>query len=360
MNATATSLNPILIAGPCAAESKEQVLSIAEQLQDLPVTYFRSGIWKPRSRPGTFEGIGSVALAWLNEVKEMYGLEPCVEVANTYHVEDVLEYGIQTVWIGARTTVNPFLVHEIAEALRGSHVQIMIKNPVNPDLELWIGAIERMTQAGLTVIAAIHRGFSQYGTHRYRNDPAWEIPLELKRRMPNLTLLCDPSHISGNRSLLLEVSQNAADLGYNGLMVETHHQPDAALSDRPQQITPRAFGELIANIIWRNSTVSDPIMKHSLEQLRALTDSMDHRLLQLIAERMKLAEKIGKVKKEQDIQIYQPERWNEILENVKQWSNELNLSSDLMSKLFEFIQQESIRKQSMVMYGKILDETTKQ
>ncbi len=357
MSAAANTSNPIFIAGPCAAESREQVLCIATQLKDTGISYFRSGVWKPRSRPGTFEGIGKPALDWLIEVQSTYNLTPMVEVANTQHVEDVLQSGINTVWTGARTTVNPFLVSEIVESLRGTGVQVMIKNPVNPDLELWNGAIERFTQAGLKVIAAIHRGFSQYGSQHYRNAPAWEIPIELKRRLPHMALICDPSHIGGKRSLLYEISQKAADLGYNGLMIETHHQPDAALSDKAQQITPAEFIKLISSINWRCAEISDPFSRHSLEQLRALIDGIDNRILQLIAERMELAEKIGEVKKEHDIQIYQPERWNEIINNVQQLAKEFQLSEDLMMKIFETIHQESIRKQSMVMYGKLIDRS---
>jgi chorismate mutase len=277
-------------------------------------------------------------------------------VANTRHVEDVLRNHISVVWIGARTTVNPFLVREIAEALRGAEVQVMIKNPVNPDLELWIGAIERFAQVGFENSIAIHRGFSQYGMNRYRNEPAWQIPLELKRRMPHLPLICDPSHIAGKRDLLLEVAQKAIDLGYDGLMIETHHRPDEALSDRAQQITPEAFKWMLQSIIWRKSDIHDPLALHSLEQLRLHIDSIDYKILQLIAERMQYAEKIGEVKKEQDIQIFQPERWNEIVNNVIRWSQELNLSQDIMAKLYDYIHQESIRKQSMVMYGRIINQ----
>lgn len=356
MSATASTVQPLLIAGPCAAESREQVFWIAESLKDSGIRFFRSGIWKPRSRPGHFEGIGSAALQWLADIEQSYPFKACVEVANTEHAEDILRHGISAVWIGARTSVNPFLVSEIAEALRGSSVQVMIKNPVNPDLELWIGAIERFARAGFEQVMAIHRGFSQFGRHRYRNEPAWEIPLELKRRMPHLTLLCDPSHIAGKRELLFEVAQKAADLGYNGLMIETHSNPDAALSDSAQQITPAAFVQLIQNITWRNADIRDPLTLYSLEQLRKQIDQIDQRLLQLIAERMQIAEKIGEVKKEQDIQIFQHQRWNEILSHVKTWSAELHLSEDLMIKLYEYIHQESIRKQSMVMYGRIINE----
>lgn len=355
MSAVNSLTSPILIAGPCAAESRQQVLSIANQLKDSGISYFRSGVWKPRSRPGTFEGIGVKALEWLQEVHQTYHIKPIVEVANTQHAEEIIKAKIPAVWIGARTTVNPFLVSEIAEALRGTSIKVMVKNPVNPDLELWIGAIERLMKVGIHVEAAIHRGFSQYGVHQYRNEPAWEIPLELMRRLPGLAVLCDPSHIGGSRSLLHDLSQKAADLGYNGLMIETHNNPSEALSDQAQQLTPQAFISLIQAIVWRKAEITDPVSRHSLEQLRTLIDGIDHRIILLIADRMELAKKIGFVKKEQDIQIYQPERWNAILQHVKQCSQENQLSEDLMTKLFEFIHQESIRKQSMVMYGKVIE-----
>jgi len=341
-----------LVAGPCAAESREQVMATAHALKGLPVSLFRAGIWKPRTRPNSFEGMGVAALAWLQEMKQHCGLPYCVEVANSEHVEAALKYGADALWIGARTTVNPFTVQEIADALAGIDIPVLIKNPVNPDVDLWTGAMERFLQSGKTRVMAIHRGFSTYHQTIYRNRPMWEIPLELKRRMPGLPLLCDPSHISGKRSLLQEVSQKALDLNFDGLMIETHPNPEEARSDREQQLTPVALHKLLDNLLLRKSGTEDPLLLSSLEELRKEVDRLDDAILQTIAERMELSEEIGKFKQENGLAIYQPERYNEILTRMMGQALAQNLSADLIARIWELIHKESIRHQRLVMRGK--------
>ncbi len=343
---------PFIIAGPCAAESEEQVMATAKELSQAGVHLFRSGIWKPRTRPNSFEGVGEKGLKWLQQVRKEFQLPVTVEVANAQHVELALKYNIDVLWIGARTTVNPFSVQAIADALQGIDIPVLVKNPVNPDVELWIGAIERMMNAGIKNIAAIHRGFSAFENTKYRNKPTWEIPIELKRRFPDLPLLCDPSHICGKRDLLQSVAQKALDLNFEGLMLEVHPNPDKALSDKEQQLTPSAFKELISSLIIRKKDFDDSVTQSSLEELRIIIDRLDEQLLEKLAERMSYAEKIGLFKKENGIAIYQPERWNTIVNHVKFLSSEKNLSEDLMLKIFSYIHKESIRKQSGVMYEK--------
>ncbi len=340
---------PFVVAGPCAAESEEQVMTTAKELSRLNVHLFRSGIWKPRTRPNSFEGVGEQGLKWLQQMKKEFGLPVTVEVANTQHVELALKYNIDVLWIGARTTVNPFAVQAIADALQGINIPVLVKNPVNPDVELWIGAIERIMNAGTKNIAAVHRGFSAFEKTKYRNKPTWEIPIELKRRFPDLPLLCDPSHICGNTDLLQSVLQKALDLNYEGFMIEVHPNPDNALSDAAQQITPTYFHDLLNSLMIRkggwNDTVTPP-----LEELRTIIDKLDEQLLDKLAERMRYAEQIGLFKKENGMAIYQPERWNTIVNHIKFLASERNLSTDLMLKIFDYIHQESIRKQSEVMY----------
>ncbi|MDX2003625.1 MAG: bifunctional 3-deoxy-7-phosphoheptulonate synthase/chorismate mutase type II [Chitinophagales bacterium] len=340
---------PILISGPCSAESEQQVLEIARQLAPLQPSLFRAGIWKPRTRPGAFEGIGEVGLPWLQQVKKAYGLSTTVEVATAHHVELCLAHGIDTLWIGARSTVNPFTVQEIADALKGVDIPVMVKNPVNPDLNLWIGAIERMQHAGITKLAAIHRGFSSYEKTKYRNKPMWEIPIELRRLMPSLPIFCDPSHITGKRALLKEVSQKAYDLSFDGLMIESHTDPDHALSDNEQQITPANLRLLLAELVVRNQGTDDPEFNTSLEQLRAIIDRQDEELVKKLRERMEIVEKIGHLKKEKNITILQPERWAEVFATRTDWADNLGLSKEFVLKIFQLVHQESIRKQTQVM-----------
>lgn len=338
-----------MVSGPCSAESEEQVLQIARELVPLGVNLYRAGIWKPRTRPGAFEGIGEIGLKWLQAVKQETGLQTAVEVANAHHVELSLEHGIDVLWIGARSTVNPFTVQEIADALRGVDIPVMVKNPVNPDLNLWIGAIERISNTGINKLAAIHRGFSSYEKTRYRNKPMWEIPIELRRMMPNLPVLCDPSHITGKRELLQEVAQKAYDLDFDGLMLESHCNPDKALSDNEQQITPTNLALLLDKLTVRRRNTDDKLFNTTLEQMRAIIDQQDEDLIRILRERMTVVEQIGKLKQEQNLTILQPERWNEIFNTRTEWATRNKLSEDLILRIFQLIHQESIRKQTEVM-----------
>ncbi len=346
---------PFLIAGPCSAETEEQVMQIAGGLADAGIDLFRAGIWKPRTRPGSFEGIGVPGLSWLRRVKQETGLRTTVEVANAQHVYEAMKYGIDVLWIGARTTVNPFSVQEIADALRGTDIPVLVKNPVNPDLELWLGAIERISQAGITRLGAIHRGFSSYGKSKYRNDPHWEIAVELKRRLPEIPMLCDNSHICGNRHMLMEVAQQALDLQYDGLMTEVHCDPDNAWSDAKQQITPERYRELIASLMIRSRALDDSINQLTLEQLRGKIDGVDREVFQLLGARMKIAEAIGELKRDHNVAILQPERWNEILANAIVQGSALGLSEAFTTSLLNAIHQESILHQSNVMKGKLAE-----
>jgi len=354
-----TLANPLVIAGPCSAETEEQVLSTARQIAALgKVNIFRAGIWKPRTRPGQFEGIGSIGLEWLKKVKAETGLPTAVEVANVKHVYEALRMGIDFLWIGARTTVNPFSVQEIADALKGVNVPVLIKNPVNTDLDLWMGAIERIQKAGITKIGAIHRGFSSADKSQYRNKPMWELPIELKRRMPEIPMICDPSHICGNRELLFNVSQTAIDLDYEGLMIETHCNPNAALSDAKQQITPEELGKMIEKIVVRLSSVEDKKFLSSLEDFRDRIDELDTKLISLLAERMGISRSIGEYKKSNGVTILQNSRWNEIVEQRTKQGCDKQLTSDFVMKIFESIHQESIHHQKTVMESPALKGET--
>lgn len=343
------SRRPILISGPCSAESEEQVLAVAKQLSPLNINLFRAGIWKPRTRPGAFEGVGAVGLPWLQKAKQQFGLKTTVEVANAEHVEQCLKHDVDVLWIGARSTANPFTVQEIADSLKGVDIPVMIKNPINPDLNLWIGAIERIHSAGINKLAAIHRGFSSYQKDRYRNKPMWEIPIELKRVFPQLPLICDPSHITGKREWLQEVSQKAYDLNFAGLMLESHIDPDNAWSDKDQQIKPTDLASMLDHLIIRELGSEDPLYNSTLEQLRAIIDKQDEDLVRALHERMKIVEQIGLLKKERNITILQPDRWNEIFNTRTEWANQNKLSADLVLRIFQLIHQESIRKQTELM-----------
>ncbi|MGE0566706.1 MAG: chorismate mutase [Bacteroidia bacterium] len=340
---------PLIIAGPCGAESEEQVFTIAEQLSKIPqVSLFRAGIWKPRTRPNTFEGRGEEGLKWLKEAKEKFGLKTTVEVANANHVELALKYGVDVLWIGARTTVNPFSVQEIADALKGNNIPVMVKNPIHQDLQLWIGAIERIYQAGINKIAAIHRGFFHYGSKKYRNEPFWQIPIELKTNFPDLPIICDVSHISGNRDLIQEVSQYALNINMSGLMIETHHQPDKALSDAQQQITPETLKGIIGSLQIRQSASGNNDNKDLMLELRKMIDKIDLDLLDLIKERENVIQQIGKYKKENSISVFQLERWQEILKTRSQWADKLNISRKHVEKLCQLLHEESIRIQNNI------------
>ena len=294
---------PLVLSGPCSAETEEQVLETAHQLKDLGIHIFRAGIWKPRTRPNSFEGVGKEGLPWLKKVKEQVGMYTATEVANVNHVFEALKFGVDILWIGARTTANPFAVQEIADALNGVEIPVLVKNPINPDVELWIGAFERLNQAGIKKLAAVHRGFSTYGKTFYRNDPHWQIPIELKRRIPNLPMITDPSHICGNRDMLFEVSQEAMDLNFDGLIIESHICPDKALSDASQQITPEAVRKLLDNLVLRKADIENTVIAHTLEDLRDQIDKFDDKLLEIMEKRMKVADKIGQYKKKNNITI---------------------------------------------------------
>jgi len=341
---------PFLISGPCSAETEEQVIKTARQLAQLnTVNIFRAGIWKPRTRPNSFEGVGAEGLRWLRDVKKETGLLVGTEVANEKHVYEALKYGIDMVWIGARTSVNPFTVQEISDALRGVDVMVLVKNPVNPDIELWIGAVERIAKAGIKYLGAIHRGFSTYEKTSYRNQPNWQLPIELRRRLPDLPLICDPSHIAGSREFLREISQKAMDLNFDGLMIESHYDPDKALSDAAQQVTPEGLQELLSRLVIRNPVASDPRLLDVLGELRQQIDLFDEHLLDLLEKRMKVAETIGQYKKENNITILQTTRWDEIIKRVMSKTKAKGLSAEFIDVIFKAIHQESINHQMRVM-----------
>lgn len=340
---------PLVMAGPCSAESEEQVMETARQLKEFGVGIFRAGIWKPRTRPNTFEGVGKEGLPWLKKVKNELGMLTATEVANASHVFEALKYGVDMLWIGARTTANPFAVQEIADSLEGVEIPVLVKNPVNPDVELWIGAFERLNRSGIKKLAAIHRGFSAYGKSLYRNDPQWQIPIELKRRVPNLPIITDPSHICGDRDLLFEVSQRSMDLNFDGLIVETHVTPDKALSDAAQQLTPEALKELLDNLVLRKPDVENSIKMNTLEDLRHEIDKYDNQLIKILEERMKVADKIGQYKKENNVTILQSNRWQELLQGRIEDAEAKGLSEDFIIKIFRAIHQESINHQTKIM-----------
>ncbi len=338
-----------VISGPCSAETPEQVMETARGVAQAGTHLLRAGIWKPRTRPNSFEGVGSPGLKWLKEAGEAAGLPVTTEVANVKHVYEALRTGIDVLWIGARTTTNPFAVQEIADALEGVDIPIMVKNPVNPDIDLWIGAMERIEKAGITKIAAIHRGFSTYGPSRFRNDPHWEIPIELKRRVPNLPIICDPSHICGRRDLLAEISQEALDLNLDGLMIESHPTPDKALSDAKQQITPTTLNGLLKRLIHREPQSNDPVFLHSLEAFRDKIDNLDHKLIEVLAERMSIVRQIGEYKRVNNITILQSSRWNQILDERMAKARAMGLGDAIMKEILDQVHQESIRQQTEVM-----------
>ena len=340
---------PLVMAGPCSAETEEQVMQTAIQLKEIGIKIFRAGIWKPRTRPNTFEGVGKEGLPWLKKVQSELGMLTATEVANSNHVFEALKYGVDILWLGARTTANPFAVQEIADALEGVDIPILIKNPVNPDVELWIGAFERINQAGINKLAAIHRGFSTYGRSFYRNDAQWQIPIELKRRIPDLPIITDPSHICGNRELLHEISQEAMDLNFDGLIVESHICPEKAISDAAQQLTPKALKDLLDKLVLRKPNVENSIIMNSLEDLRHEIDKYDDKLLDILASRMLVAEKIGRYKKENNVTILQSGRWDDLLKERTQKAIEKGLSEDFILKVLRAIHQESINRQTKVM-----------
>lgn len=332
---------PMVIAGPCSAETEEQVMTTAKSLAERGVKIFRAGVWKPRTHPGGFEGVGVEALSWLKMVKKETGMYVATEVATAKHVYECLKAGIDIVWIGARTTANPFAMQEIADALKGVDIPVLVKNPVNPDLDLWIGAMERINNAGLKRIAAVHRGFSSFDKKLYRNLPQWNIPIELRRRMPNLPIICDPSHIGGKRELIASLCQQAMDLGFDGLIVESHCNPDAAWSDASQQITPDVLDYILNLLVIRKETHST----ESLNELRKQIDECDNDLIQLLAKRMRVCREIGVYKKEHGVNILQAGRYNEILDKRGAQGALCGMDQDFIKKVFEAIHEESVRQQ---------------
>jgi chorismate mutase len=341
--------HPLVIAGPCSAETEYQVLQIANELKNSDVSIFRAGIWKPRTRPGGFEGVGTVGLKWLQKAKEATGLLMAIEVASAAHVKLALEHDIDVLWIGARTTVNPFAVQEIADELEGTDKIVLLKNPVNPDLSLWIGGLERLYNANIKKLGVIHRGFSTYEKTKYRNNPEWQIAIDLQNRFPDLPLICDPSHITGKRSMIQEVAQQALDLNYDGLMIETHCDPDHAWSDAAQQITPTVLKQLFLDLKVRKTTDEANDYNQRMHTLRMQIDGYDEKLLEIIGNRMQIVDQIGLLKKEKNVAILQNQRWNAILHKMTIEGKEMGLSPDFIMQLFKAIHQESISHQEKVM-----------
>jgi chorismate mutase len=340
--------HPLVIAGPCSAETEEQVLKIAHSLKDTDATIFRSGVWKPRTRPGTFEGNGVKALPWLQKVKEETGMMTAIEIANAHHAKLAIEFDIDVLWIGARTTVNPFAVQEIAEAIQGTDKIVLVKNPINPDLELWIGAIERLHKMNVKNLGAIHRGFSSFRKSQYRNVPSWQIPIDLKGRFPSLPIINDPSHICGNRKGIFDVSQTALDLKMDGLIVETHCDPDNAWSDAKQQIVPERLVEIMEDLKVRKPRFEREESLSNLMALRKEINAKDDQLLEILSERMQIVENIGKAKKESNVAVLQNARWQEILEKVTEKGQGQGLSDLFIERIFKAIHQESIAHQEKI------------
>ena len=345
-------IHPLVIAGPCSAETEDQVLRIAHDLKDTDVSVYRAGIWKPRTRPGMFEGVGAIGLKWLEKVKKETGLLTATEVANASHVKLALEYDIDILWIGARSTVSPFIVQEIADALNGTEKIVLVKNPVNPDLSLWLGGIERLHTANIKKLGVIHRGFSTYEKSKYRNNPEWQLPIELQNRFPDLPLICDPSHIAGRRDILQDISQTALDLNFDGLMIETHIDPDNAWSDAEQQITPKTLVQLMDDLKIRKVTNEEADYKNKLNTLRTQIDVIDHGLLDNLGKRMKVAIEIGGLKKLKNVAVLQTKRWNEILGKMILEGEQKGLSEEFVLRMFKAIHQESINHQEKVINSK--------
>jgi len=341
--------HPLVIAGPCSAETEQQVLKTAIDLKDTDVTIFRAGIWKPRTRPGMFEGVGAIGLKWLQKVKEHTGLLTAVEVANSSHVKLAIEHGIDVLWIGARSTVSPFIVQEIADSLQGTDKIVLVKNPVNPDLSLWLGGIERLYSANIKKLGVIHRGFSTYEKSKYRNNPEWQIAIELQSKFPDLPLICDPSHIAGRRDLIFNLSQRALDLNYDGLMIETHCDPDNAWSDAAQQVTPSSLVDIMKDLKIREMTIDKEEYQNQLDGYRQKIDNSDQLLLEILGKRMDVAEKIGLLKKSNNVAVLQNKRWNEILGKMIIDGESHGLSEEFILKIFKAIHQESINHQQNIL-----------
>ncbi len=335
---------PIVMAGPCSAETEAQVMQTAQALARKGCHIFRAGLWKPRTKPGGFEGQGQKALPWLRRVKEETGMLIATEVATPQHIELCLKHSIDVLWIGARTTANPFAMQALADSLHGVDIPVLVKNPVNPDLELWIGSMERINRAGIRRLGAIHRGFSSYGGKLYRNSPMWQIPLELRRRIPALSILCDPSHIGGRRELIAPLCQQAMDLGFDGLIVETHHTPDQAWSDAQQQVTPDRLDVILSHLVVRDKQQT----VEAIDQLRRQIDDLDNQLIELLSNRMRICREIGRYKREHNITVFQASRYNEILEKRGAQATRCDMSAEFVATVFENVHQESVRQQMKI------------
>lgn len=340
--------HPLVIAGPCSAETEDQVMKIAHELKDSDVSYYRAGIWKPRTRPGNFEGVGALGLKWLQRVKEETGLKTCTEVANKTHVDLALEHDIDLLWIGARTSVSPFMMQDIADALEGTDKVVLVKNPINPDLALWLGGIERLYKKGIKNLGAIHRGFSTYEKSKYRNIPEWQLAIEFQNRFPDLPLINDPSHITGKREMVFDVSQTALDLNFDGLMIETHYDPENAWSDARQQVTPDALKQMFIDLKMRKETDEEADYNANMASLRAQIDVIDNKLIETLGERMKISDSIGELKKKRNVAVLQSNRWNAILGNMILEGEQRGLSEEFVLKMFKAIHQESINHQEKI------------
>lgn len=342
--------NPLLIAGPCSLESEKQALDTARLLaEDKRVFVYRGGVWKPRTRPGSFEGVGSVGLSWLQKVREETGLPVGTEVANAQHTEEALKAGLDVIWIGARSTASPFVVQEIADVLKGSSAVVMIKNPVNPDVQLWMGAIERVHQAGIRNIVAIHRGFTPFRETKYRNYPNWKTVIELRRTMPNLPIICDPSHIAGKREYLFEISQKAFDMGMEGLMLESHIDPSCAMSDAAQQVTPADLGKILDKLVIRYENADNPDFENRLDMLRNRIDAIDSELLEMLSSRVEIVKEIGAYKRDNNVTALQINRWTQLMENRVNLGKKLDLDETFVKILFQLIHEDSVRMQTEIM-----------
>lgn len=346
--------HPLVIAGPCSAETEDQVLGIAHELKDTDVNYYRAGIWKPRTRPGNFEGVGAIGLNWLQKVKEETGLKTATEVANRNHVDLALEHDVDLLWIGARSTVSPFIVQEIADALEGTDKIVLIKNPVNPDLSLWLGAVERLSKANIKKLGVIHRGFSTYEKTNYRNIPEWQMAIELQTKFPDLPLINDPSHISGNREMIFDISQTALDLNFDGLMIETHHDPDNAWSDAAQQVTPKRLVQIMEDLKIRKETDEEAEYNQKISNLRAQIDIIDNQLIETLGKRMKVSDGIGELKRQRNVAVLQTNRWNAILGKMILEGESKGLSEEFVLRMFKAIHQESINHQEKIINAEAL------
>ncbi len=342
--------NPLLISGPCSLESEKQALDTARLLaKDKRVFVYRGGVWKPRTRPGSFEGIGSIGLKWLQMVRQETGLPIGTEVANAQHTEEALKAGLDVIWIGARSTASPFVVQEIADVVKGSNVVVMVKNPVNPDVQLWMGAVERIHQAGIKNIVAIHRGFTPFSETKYRNYPNWQTMIELRQLLPNLPIICDPSHIAGKREFLYEISQKAFDLGMEGLMIESHIDPSCALSDAAQQLTPADLAKLLDRLVIRHENASNPDFESQLDVLRNRIDAIDGELLETLSSRMDIVKKIGQYKKDNNVTALQINRWTKLMDERVNIGKKLELNEKFVKTLFQLIHEDSVRMQTEIM-----------